>query len=344
MVVQHTLFIFLLTFTYVFNGHAIHDYQFMDPADLFTEGTVYRIEINERGIYRITGQWLAEQTGSSIGNVDVSAINIYSIASGPLKHNSDHSDTERLAPLSIEVVDNGDGIFGDNDEIIFYSEGPDRYYYDETAGMIMLKKNPFADKNYVFLKVDDPSERNDIRKETVSSSIQNPSTDYVYSAIYHQDKVNLLDDFRSTQGSGQDWYGDQLTNIDNYSLDNKVELPSKEISNIRIEAFFAGRSKQKETVTLNVNGTALSRDFSPVNTSDIEALYARKIAFSGASERLSKGDQIDVNFSKTDGDAKLWIDYFALQGVSQAIYESKPLFLNNYINQLESENFDGSSN
>ena len=341
MVVQRTLFIILLTFFSISSEKGVFA-QARQSSNVLSDGIIYRVAINQKGVYNITGRWLQQNTEETSGQIDISSIGVYTIESGPLKHDSNYEETERLKSLSLSIEDvDSDGTLDDDDSILFYAEGPDKNRFDEVNGVQVFDKMPFDNQNFVFLKIADTAGQNIIEAEAAQSSITRPISDYLYSSVYHEDKVNLLDDFRSTQGSGQNWYGEQLTNIASFSVQDKLDWPSNALRNVTVRSIFAGRSNSKESVSIDINNQPYEVDFSPVNTSDIEALYARPVNLPISVDRLTRDDEIKISFSKSDGDAQLWIDYISLEGVTEAIYNSKPLFVNNYLNITSDTSYDG---
>ncbi len=342
MVVQRTLFIILLTFLCCSTQNGILAQSSQDINNVLSSGNIYRIEVNQRGVYKITGRWLLENTDQVPAQIALNSIKVYAVRSGPLQHDTNYEDTERLEQLSLSINDiDDDGMFSSADEILLYTEGPDKYKTNETSGRQELIKNPFSDQNFVFLTIGGSDMQNKIAVETEIANIDNPTTEYLYTSVYHEDKVNLLDNFRSTQGSGQDWYGEQLTNISSFSLQDKLEWPESPLRDVKINATFAGRSKSRETITLSINEQPYNIDFSPVNTTDIEALYARQVRLPIDVDQLTKQDELNVSFSKDDQDAKLWIDQVTVEGISTARYDNKPLYANNFLNKNGSGAYDG---
>ena len=342
MVVQRTLFIILLTFLCSYTHNEVEAQTSPSINNVLSDGNIYRIEVNQRGIYKITGRWLQQNIDQLPTQISFSSLALYTIESGPLKHNTNFEETERLKQISICIndLDNND-LFSSDDEIMFYAEGVDKLKINESSGRPELLKNPFATKNFVFLKIGNIGIQNVAKVESEIKNIVNPTTEYLHSYIYHEDKVNLLDDFRSTQGSGQEWYSDQLTNISSFSIQDKLNWPTGPLRDVRINATFAGRSKSKETITLSINDQPNDKDFSPVNTSDIEALYARRVQLPIEVDRLSQVDDISISFSKNDEDAKLWLDQVTLEGIRKASYNGQPFFVNNFLNKSGIEVYDG---
>ena len=342
MVVKRTLFIILLTFFSLSSEKGILAQTSLRTTNVLSDGKIYRIAVNQNGVYKISGRWLQENSAESLSQIDISSISVYAIGSGPLQHDSNYEDTERLEALALSINDiNSDGLFSSADEILFYAEGPDKNRYDESRGLQVLDKNPFDDKNFVFLKVGGSGGLNEVEEESNQQIISNPTSDYLHSMIYHEDKVNLLDDFVSTQGSGQNWYGEQLTNIPSFDLQDRLTWSHNALRDVRINAVFAGRSKSRESIAVDINDQRYDIDFSPVNTSDIEALYARRVILPIAIDGLSSNDDFSINFSTVDADAQLWIDYISIEGLSEARYDAELLFLNNYINLSSDNTYDG---
>ncbi len=340
----NTLFLILLTHLMpVWCTSGVNEISLQpDTNNIFEDGTVYKIGIQSSGIYQISASWLTSQLDTELEQISSSTIQIYGIKSGPLRDDTEYDETERLVSFSIDISDNGDGIFDNNDFILFYAEGPDRVEYDLESGIVNRIKNPYSDINYVFLKIHDRDivDQNIVLEE-FPKAITNESNLHLYYDFYHEDKINLLDQYESTQGSGQNWYGDELTNLKTYDLKSKLEIPSEGLSNALLTAAFAVRSSQREDVSIITGSLIEEVGISPVNTSDIEARYARQRVVNQEVSILNSNDALSITYNKATDNARLWFDYASLQGETPAIYRSEQTFFNNYNLVSRPEVFDG---
>ena len=298
-------------------------------SELLLSGQWAKVEIDRSGIYEITSSWLEQQIDLD-RNYRIDEIQVYELTSGPLNPASTFEQTERLQPISISIIDGGDGTFDDNDAIRFYSEGPNLITYDAEAGEEVFIKNVFDEQHYVFIRLGSTDELN--RTEATESPIDVSTLidEYVFSSFEHEDRVNLLDNFISTQGSGQNWYGQEISNTGTFGINSKGLVPASGLLDGKVSVRLAGRSNSREDIFLGIDGTTEHRTFSPVNTSDIEALYARILDVEVNFSRLDLTSDISIAFDKESSDARLWIDEIVIHGRTPIIYEGNQLSFNNY--------------
>ena len=306
------------------NSHG-YQYKGFSAPDVLNEGQIYRLEIDQSGIYRLSTDWFQEQLGFI---PQISQIHLFGIFGGVLQHDSDFEHTESLEQLAINVDGDGNDLLTGDESIFFYAQGADIIRFDEDSKEHEYLVNPFTIKSYVLLKIS--NDHISRRVQTASNNpVANPSNRYWFSSFYHDDKVNLLDDFISTQGSGQQWYSDELTNREVIDLRKSLAIPESGLKESKVTVRVAGRSRERESIRLDVNEESRTQQFSPVNTGNIEALYARNIEFSLTEEELSFNDKIALNFFRIDREARAWLDYAHVQGWASLTYQDEPLTINN---------------
>lgn len=301
-------------------------------SDQLLSGTWYKIEVPETRVYSISKDWLEDQLDTSIPATSISDIQLYGVPGGILSASSKYADTERLLPISTFVNDGGDGSFDSGeDHILFYASGHDQITFLPEENRDELTKNVYSSTNYVYLRIGSTPDINRIQTISTATLPDILIDEYQYSQFLHDDRVNLLDDFISTQGSGQRWYGQELSNTGSFSFNTKSLVPGNGLSDVRVIARLAGRSQEREEIILRVGSEEENRTFSAVNTSDIEALYARDVTMEKRIDRLDAIDDISIDFNKRDGDARLWLDDLSVHGSTQIDYTSGSLVFNNIL-------------
>ena len=107
---------------------------------VLSEGTWYRFDIQEEGIYKITKSQL-NQLGINANNVDPKTIKIFNNGVINLDTNIDNNYPVGLIENSIYVSGEEDGKFDDNDYILFYGQGSNSWEFDSKVSNIVRKKN-----------------------------------------------------------------------------------------------------------------------------------------------------------------------------------------------------------
>ncbi len=328
---QHTSSIYGLTLLFLaLFGVSINIYG--QVSDQLFSGEWYKIEVPNQGVHSISKDWLEDQLGINLPSISNSSIQMYGVPGGILDASSNYDDTERLLPISTLVDDGGDGSF-DNpaDRILFYASGVDDVSYDNETQRDQLTKNIYTSTNYVYLRIGDNTILNRIATEEMASQPEVLVRQYQMSSFLHEDQVNLLDDFISTQGSGQNWYGQELSNTGSFSFSAKGLVPVSGLTEATVVARLAGRSSEREEITLRIGSEEENRTFTAVNTSNIEALYARDVTMEKEVVGISSDDEIFVDFQKRDRDARLWLDELSVHGTAPIEYTSGALEFNNIL-------------
>jgi len=326
---QHTSSIYGLTL-FLLTLFGVNENITGQVSDQLHNGDWYKIEIPSTGVYSISKEWLEDQLDVSIPSADISSIQVYGIPGGTLASSSLYEETERLLPISTLIDDGGDGTFDDrSDRIVFYVSGVDEISYNSDIRRDELAKNVYTSTNFVFLQFGDNSVLNRVTLEETTTEPDAIIDQYQYSGFLHEDQVNLLDDFISTQGSGQKWYGQELSNTGSFSFSAKGLVPPNGLSDVTVVARLAGRSSEREEITLRIGPEEENRTFTAVNTTNIEALYARDVTMEKDIRGISSNDEIFIDFQKRDGDARLWLDELSVHGSAPIEYTSETLEFNN---------------
>lgn len=162
-------------------------------------GDWYKIEVKKDGIYKIDKQFL-ENLGIDISSLDPQDINIYGNGDGRLPELNSSPRTDDLAKNAIYIEGELDGVFDDNDYILFYGWGPDRWYLQDS--IFNRDKHIYSDVSCYFINVNNAN--TPLRVQAVNNSAL-PITDvidnYCYYDIHELESRNLLK-------GGQRWYGE----------------------------------------------------------------------------------------------------------------------------------------
>ncbi len=299
-------------------------------TSILSEGTNYKIAITETGIHKLSFDFLKNDLGIPIENVDPSKIKIYGNGGGPLPSPVITERYDDLQENSIYITGQGDGSFDNEDFILFYAEGPDNWSFDTENRRFHKNTNIYDTKNYYFIKVDGENGKRVGDADHVIPSISN--TEYTSSSCQHDtryedDQRNLLADSPNSQGSGQAWYGDIFNptrdktynfNIPNLKTDESIKMTVK----------FAGRSNNgSSSYSVTAGGqTSTSQNFPPVILTNPESQYAndkiQDVLFNTSSETFD----IDISYpSVGDGTNKGWLDYIELNLRKNLVVETNPI-------------------
>lgn len=288
---------------------------------ILSDGAIYKIKVEKRGVYKLTYQQLSE-AGLDLSNINT--LQLFGNGGGMLPELVDAERVDDLAEIPFELVGGDDGSFDANDFILFYAESADQVFYDENSASFKVQRNAFDTYNYYFLKVGE-SESKAI-EVTPNLNITEYTTssfdDYLH---FEEDRVNLLDAFISAQGSGKRWYGDQFKNIDTYNYD--FTFPNLVTSEpVTINAVLAGRSRTSKRFTVEVAGTQLQSDLVRETNSSFsrpaETTYANRASLEGAFEATSDDIELSITYTGDEG----WLDFITLNARRDLKVNTLPFF------------------
>ncbi|MFM7310652.1 MAG: hypothetical protein ACKOZY_08595, partial [Flavobacteriales bacterium] len=171
---------------------------------VLNSGTWFKIAIGKDGVYKIDKN-LFNQLGVSISTLSPSQINIYGNGGELLPEENDLPRKDDLEKCAIYVQGEDDGVFNDNDFILFYGKGPDSWKTAENAVLNRQvwehEKHYYSDSAYYFIRIDDTDPlRLDVASTTSASAD--------YESTQFQDYVFQENDTYNIGQSGREFFGD----------------------------------------------------------------------------------------------------------------------------------------
>ncbi len=292
---------------------------------ILKDGQLFKFSVTESGVYKITGS-LLQKAGLTL-NVNPQNIKVFTFPGGPLEETIIPDQIlNDLYEVPVEVIGGADGRFDQNDEIFFYVEGASLWKFHAVENSWEYNKNVYDNKSYIYIKIDQtPSKK--INSTNTSFQPEISSTVYELKQSFEEDKINLLTLTINTQGSGQQWFGDNFKAVENRPF-SAIDL-TKYISNenINVQALFATRSPSSSTVDFFVGAERIRRNTSGVFLNSIETNFASLANFDIDVKPQSAKEGIKVSFSSSSSNADAWIDYIRTIGYSPALYAGDQLFV-----------------
>ncbi len=202
----------LISFSYSISQNALKVNPLQNNVNAITNsvlssGNWYRFYVQKSGVYKITKSFL-----SSLGlntNVDPRKIKIYGNGGRmvPLLNSDDYPMD--LAENAIQFVGENDGSFDNQDYILFYAEGMDKWNNDYKSNL-----NIYADRSYYYVTAqgDDGKRITDMMQPTANATT--PITTFDDHQFHEVDDVNI-------EKLGRVWFGES------FSIDNTQEFKFK---------------------------------------------------------------------------------------------------------------------
>src|SRR5690606_27019657 len=290
---------------------------------VLSDGEWIKLSVQAQGIYKIDRAWFS---ANGINPADINPNNIQLFGNGGhmLPENNIAPRIDDLRENAIFVSGAEDGSFGQNDYILFYAPGPDKWFYDEDHITFRMQKNVYDTKAYYFLKINGINGLRITNSQSLPQT-NNPSDQYLDFQRLEEDKVNLLGKDAVQQGSGKQWFGDELTNTREISYSNRFDFTDLVIENPAwVEAIFAGRSKSTSRYYLDIADKTFSQS---VYTSSLhyESIYARNSLIRESFTLTESNPVVTVRYPQVSTASQGWLDYIQINAWRKTIYRQKPL-------------------
>lgn len=277
-------------------------------------GTWFKVAIGKDGVYKVDKN-LFNQLGVNISALNPSQINVYGNGGELLPEENSLPRRDDLTKCAIYVQGEDDGVFNDNDFILFYGKGPDSWKISENAVLNRYvwehEKHYYSDSAYYFIRIDDTEP---LRLEFASTT----SAPANYESTQFQDYIFQENDTYNIGQSGREFFGDlfdvNTTATFSFNFPNVVTtLPASLETSVAVRSVggpsnfsiqCAGQSVQTTSVTTsegalaNVAGTSYqSFNFTP-SGSTISCTYNFN-RYSNIAEVKGYIDYIRINATRS---------------------------------------------
>ncbi len=292
---------------------------------ILSNGDIYKIEIPETGLYKLDYDYLSSLSEIDLGNINPQNIQIFGSKGGTIDQVINDNLMDDLIEIPIEVRDQDDGRFDNNDYILLYAEGGNKFDLSENDYSYI--QNPYTSNNFIFLKVGTDI---GLRISQVAN-VEQPefTSDSKETAQHYElDRINLLGSFTGAQGSGQQWYGESFAGNNNQNFSTNFSFPNLIIGEeIEVESRFAARSDNATQYELSVNGNNYNTSINRTFTGDIESTYAYTKVINEKILIEENNLDIGITFFPTTSQDRGWLDYITVIAKEKCTHNNQPIFL-----------------
>ncbi len=306
-------------FLYETDGLKNDEIQYADNSVL-ASGNWYKIRVAESGMYKL-GYADLQNLGLNPASIDPRHIRIYANGGGILPEANNVSRHDDLVENPIIVVGEEDGVFNQNDYVMFYAEGALTWYFYNPTGYYRHQTNYYDDYSYLFLTVDKGPGK---RIETIDTPSATVVTidDFLDHQLHEQELVNL-------SNSGRVWYGElfdvNLSRDFNFHFPNlirekeawiEVDVAGRNFGTAAFQVFIDGQMHRN----LNIEATQQSGGYE----------YAKpnwaQFAFSPKSDQIN----VKLNFNRSLNTARGWLNYISINSWRKLKFTGSQLFFSNH--------------
>lgn len=282
-------------------------------VSVLATGDIYKFKISETGVHKLSYSLIKDALDENIDDIDPRNISIYGNQGGRLPQAIIEDRADDLQEIPIMISGESDGSFDNQDFILIYAESADRWSYDLESPKYTFDKNIYANENYIYLKVNTSAGKRLATQTALNVQAEYNTDSYDHLMRHEEDRVNLLGQYASTQGSGQLWFGSSF-NIerdqdfsDFFKADNVVAG-----SDASLEISFAGRSSVNSSYRVQVDGNTFSRSLSRVDVDEIENRYASNLKINENIIISGNNPSVSVSYPQVGATSEGWLDYIQL--------------------------------
>ena len=243
-VVNMRKLLFLLIFIQTYQTHFSQV-----KNSVLAEGEWFKFSIDTTGVFKIDKN-LLERMGIATRNVNPKKIHIYGNGGNLLPVVNREFRYEDLQENAIFVKGEEDGVFDDDDYILFYGKGPHDWIVNTSNRTASHRFNIYSDEAYYFITVTDVDGK---RIQQAAAINQNPTTtittfdDFIF---YEKDEKNLI-------GAGTQWFFNDDLNLQN-TQEFKLLFPNAVANEkITVTTRAVTTSSISSTISVALNNEAL---------------------------------------------------------------------------------------
>ncbi len=276
------------------------------------DGEWWRVRITGAGIYELAGSTMSGMTGCNVSDIMVCGS-----MGGELATTNGERRPADLEEMAIEVHDNdGDGIFDNEDRIVFYATGADGWHYDEATARFVHKRHHYSTANYVYVSHRQGSHKRITAAESLTTT-GNAVTTARMLEVHDVDQVN-------THQSGQIWVGERF-NSNSREQSIPITLPSTRSGQATVRYALASVSTAPSTFKVTIGGQTETHSVGGYR------LYGTNTVTLPASASTSSTINTNIQFTPGENMATGYLDYIEVDaevklraGGTQLFYSTYP--------------------
>jgi hypothetical protein len=282
---------------------------------VLSTGDWYRFYVDKTGVFKLSKGFLND-LGVNTNNIDPRAVKIYGNGGEMLPEENAVAYPIDLTENAIQFVGEEDGVFNNDDHILFYAVGPTGFNLESNTNI-----NAYTDKSYYYVNI---SNGNGKRIQTMIQPAGNADIvidsfqDYEF---YEVDEYNIAK-------IGRRWFGDRF-NIEN-ERDYTFNFPNIVVDEpVKVKIYAGAVSEGPTSMAIKLNGTAISNlTFQPI----ADQVLATGNSFIGDLMVSSAELNFNLNYNNNaNPSSNGYLDYISVEATRMLSFEGNQLRFKNSI-------------
>ncbi len=218
------------------------------------DGQMLRIEIEQEGMYQISGATL-QARGIDVSGFDPRKFRLYNNGGQrlPVVFNSPRPDS--LIENAILVTGEDDGSFDDDDRIIFYGRSVNTWVSGATPGSYVHTMNPFTRRNVYWLQISNTGNDGKRMSDLDADIAVTYEADHARSRVF-VDTEAIVYGSKNHPESGTLWYAKELNAGEAYSVSFEADKPLQ-ASDASVWVMFENVGVFSEEAVVQINSTVI---------------------------------------------------------------------------------------
>ena len=311
----------VLSFSIQYNKKRSQDNQKLSTISnsVLSQGSWYKFQVGNSGVYKLSKSFLNDM-GVNTNNIDPRTIKIFGNGGGmlPLMNSSEFP----YDPIenAIKFIGEEDGVFNNDDYIIFYAKGQDTYNEESNTNL-----NSFTNETFYLLNVSAGLGRRVV-------DIVEPDIDENYIIDEYQDyKFHEVDNYNIAK-IGRRWFGERFDfeSIKNFEFEFDNLITSKPIN---LKVYTAAVSEIPTSMSLKVNNLDIDNfNYQSINDPILasEDYFNNQISVSNSLINVT----LDYN-NNGNPSSYAYLDYISIEATCGLSFNgSQLIFYNNEVENL----------
>ncbi len=265
-------------------------------TSVLSSGNWYKIGVTNSGVFKISKQLLSTMGVNT--SFDPRNFRLYGNGGSILPERNNVFYPDDLAENAVFVQGEQDGIFDDQDYVLFYARGPVSWNYDNVKGVYRHTKNLYSDTAWYFINTDQGLGKRILPQAQSSASSTQIITEFDDYGFVENDEENFLK-------SGRRWFGNKMETSTSFSFNlnfpNSTSGPHKIISNL------VARNTSATNFGITINGQGFNQSVNALTGVGYLDTFAKE----NESVFLVNGSMSTLNMTVTrqNSSSIAWIDY-----------------------------------
>jgi hypothetical protein len=275
---------------------------------VLASGQWIKFSVTQDGMYKLDKAALTA-AGINVNTIDPRTIKIYGHQGGMLSEINADFRYDDIPENAIQVIGESDGVFNDNDFVLFYAQSPHKWKFIPSLNRFKHEMNIYSDKTYFFLTFGGSLGKRVSTKTNGSNLTPDISYNwYDYLFFHDEEKENICNE-------GRIWLGERLDQTPGVTFNHSIPFLNTQ-KNIQIYYEAGAVSPTQSNLNVSINSQSVSSmNFSLLSEPKYNCYTAGGI---GSGNVVASGNNVrlDFNYNKPTSSSRAWLNYFEIHASS----------------------------